>query len=312
MVETVEHLKWFSKATCIPDCILDSFRKENLWSVTVFWVPVLQYRGQVPDSTGFNSKFLLFNFLVCGCILMVSIVGPRFFPKKGKPESYKITALCGAVCSECSYFLEGHCPSCPEGDPELQDQCSIFECALKKGVTCTACDTFLECTIFIRERENCPFEKEFFPLQIGMGYVIYEKDPEKSIHLFRDHVNRGESGLLVFRQFPEQVKAKHQLENVASIWLSTAEGEENWIDPCNLSKLNHYVCKFLENTSFSVILFEGFEYIMVRNSFLNALKFLQSLMDEIILGRSRLVLTINPEAFSKRELALIRRELIEL
>ncbi|MGC1120222.1 MAG: DUF835 domain-containing protein [Candidatus Methanofastidiosia archaeon] len=150
------------------------------------------------------------------------------------------------------------------------------------------------------------------PLELGLGYVVYEKIPDMSIHLFQLHVDQGEKGLLVSRKFPEHTKSRHNLSNVEYVWLSTAEGENNWIDPCNLSKLHHVITDFIRNASVSIIFLEGFEYLMVRNSFLTALKFVQSIMDEVVLHQSHLILSINPDAFSKAELALIRRELVEL
>jgi hypothetical protein len=149
-------------------------------------------------------------------------------------------------------------------------------------------------------------------LELGLGYVVYEKIPDTSIQLFQQHVDQGERGLLVSRKFPEHTKSKHNLSNVEYVWLSTAEGESNWIDPCNLSKLHHVITDFIRNAPVSIILLEGFEYLMVRNSFLTALKFVQSIMDEVVLHQSHLILSINPDAFSKAELALIRRELVEL
>ncbi|MBU7014756.1 MAG: DUF835 domain-containing protein [Theionarchaea archaeon] len=150
------------------------------------------------------------------------------------------------------------------------------------------------------------------PLELGLGYVVYEKTPDTSIQRFQVHVEQGEKGLLVSRKFPKHTTSKHNLDNVECVWLSTAEGEENWIDPCNLSKLHHVMTDFIRNAPVSIVFFEGFEYLMVRNSFLTALKFVQSIMDEVVLHQSHLILSINPDAFSKAELALIRRELLEL
>jgi len=280
---------------------------KSTWGVAAVVIPVhLQYSKDI--NTFFDSHFLFLCSIVLG---LGSIVGSKFFTKKEESKT-RITARCGAVCSDCSYFVEGDCPSCPEGDPALQERCAIFKCAREKGITCHVCDELLRCKIFAQEREACPFEEEYFPLETGLGYVVYEKTPEQSIQLFKDYVNRGEFGLVVSRQYPEQMKTKHSIKNVATVWLSTAEGENNWIDPCNLSKLHHVIADFIRHAPVSTVLFEGLEYLMVRNSFLTALKFVQSLMDEITLKRSRLLLSINPDAFEKKELALIRRELIEL
>lgn len=245
-----------------------------------------------------------------GIVMISSFVGHKFFTKKER-ELGEITARCGAMCSECSYFREAVCPSCPEGDLKLRESCPIFLCSLDKGISCSACEALLRCETFALKRGSCPFEKHF-PLEWGMGYVIYEKNPEKSIELFKDCITRGEFGIVVSRQYPEQMKARHNLKKVQTIWLSTADDQDNWIDPCNLSKLHHVITDFIRNAPVSTVLFEGFEYLMVRNSFLTALKFVQSVMDEIILRKSRLLLSINADAFDTKELALIRRELVVL
>jgi hypothetical protein len=181
---------------------------------------------------------------------------------------------------------------------------------------------FVKCGLWIAAFVGSPFLKKDAVckspadtealLELGLGYVVYEKIPDTSIQLFQQHVDHGEKGLLVSRKFPEHTKSKHNLSNVEYVWLSTAEGESNWIDPCNLSKLHHIITDFIRNAPVSIILLEGFEYLMVRNSFLTALKFVQSIMDEVVLHQSHLILSINPDAFSKAELALIRRELVEL
>lgn len=266
----------------------------------------------IPLAAGLDSfSDVLFIVASYSVVWGVAIVGHKLFDKKGRTES-TLSACCGAVCSECSFFLDNMCPSCPEGDFDTQKACEIFTCARRKGTTCHACDKRMRCDIFRDERENCPFEKELPLLHTGLGYVVYEKNPQKSIELFKDYVCRGEFGLMVSRKFPDQTQARFDLQNVAHVWLSTAEGSDNWIDPCNLSKLHHMITDFIRNAPISVVLFEGFEYLMVRNSFLTALKFVQSLMDEVVLNRSRMILSINSHAYSGKELALIRRELIEL
>ena len=257
----------------------------------------------------YTSSFHMYVTLSLLCT--AALVGHKLFDKRGK-ESTTLIAYCGALCSECSFFLDNMCPSCPEGDSTTRTMCEIFMCAQKKGITCHTCDKRMRCNIFRDERENCPFEKGLPLLQTGLGYVVYEKNPLKSIELFKDYVNRGEFGLMVSRKFPDQTRTRFDLQNVANVWLSTAEGSDNWIDPCNLSKLHHMITDFIRNAPVSVVLFEGFEYLMVRNSFFTALKFIQSLMDEVSLQRSRMILSINPLAYSGKELALIRRELIEL
>jgi hypothetical protein len=293
----------------------------SLVPVISFLIHLLRENGVSPMGVwgdGIPEKILSLSgsqwdttSLFCICMVLGSLVGSRLFSKKEKIDESAVVAWCGALCSQCSHYIEGECLSCPGGPPEIQETCSLFLCAHERGILCSECDVYDHCDLVIKERELCPFGRDFFPFRVGMGYVIYEKNPGTSAHIFRDYIIRGDRGLLVSRRYPDQFLSRYNLEDVAAVWLSTAEGEEKWIDPCNLSKLHYVICDFIKTNPPSMILFEGFEYLMVRNSFMSALKFVQSLMDEIVLSRSKLLLTINPDAFEKKELALVRRELIE-
>jgi hypothetical protein len=263
---------------------------------------ILSLGGFQMDSNSFSGI----------CMIMGSLVGSKLFSKKEKREEPPLVAWCGALCSRCSHYREGRCLSCPAGPPEVQETCSLFLCACERGVICTECDDYDHCELVIKERELCPFGRDLFPFRMGRGHVIYEKNQETSAQFFRDYIMRGDKGLLVSRRYPDQFLSRYDLGDVETVWLSTAEGEEKWIDPCNLSKLHYVICDFIKSNPPSILLFEGFEYLMVRNSFMSALKFIQSLMDEIVLSRSKLLLTINPDAFEKKEIALVRRELMEV
>lgn len=253
----------------------------------------------------------LVMLMYIGLLVAVSTEAYELLNKK-EVKLPSSTAFCGAQCSQCSYFIQGLCPSCLKGDNDVRRTCKIFRCASRKRTICTECDELLDCKTFENEREKCPFGKDLFPLESGLGYVVYEKEPDKSIALFKDYTNRGEYGLLVSRQFPEQMQEKYNLKETSSVWLCTVEGQENWIDPCNLSKLHHVITTFIRRMPRSFVFFEGFEYLMVRNSFLSALKFVQSLMDEALMNKCYFILSINSDAFNSMQLALIRREFEEL
>jgi hypothetical protein len=56
------------------------------------------------------------------------------------------------------------------------------------------------------------------------------------------------------------------------------------------------------------VLLDGLEYLITENDFLKVIKFLHSLADAITTYRGRLLLSMNPEAFSAVELNIIKRE----
>ncbi|MBU7047720.1 MAG: hypothetical protein HXS54_14895, partial [Theionarchaea archaeon] len=153
-------------------CILSTI------SFLVYYAP--RRIAPFPGSAGF-----LYYHVLPVIVVAASLTGYKLFTRKEKEETNTLIARCGALCSECLYFCQGVCPSCPEGSPEIRESCPIFTCSSREAVTCYMCSEFMRCKTFSQERVNCPFEKELFPLQLGIGYVLYEKNAEKSIHLFK-------------------------------------------------------------------------------------------------------------------------------
>ncbi|MFQ5891356.1 MAG: DUF835 domain-containing protein, partial [Candidatus Methanofastidiosia archaeon] len=59
----------------------------------------------------------------------------------------------------------------------------------------------------------------------------------------------------------------------------------------------------------SIIILDGLEYLITYNGFYRTLKFLHILRDLVVIESSNLLVSLNPEVLSQRELVLIKREL---
>ncbi|MFQ5891878.1 MAG: DUF835 domain-containing protein, partial [Candidatus Methanofastidiosia archaeon] len=86
-------------------------------------------------------------------------------------------------------------------------------------------------------------------------------------------------------------------------------GMEESIDSQDLSKMNHIIGEFLKKAEDSVVLLEGIEYLITENDFERVLKNLHTLKDYVVLSNSRLIVSLNPNTLSERELSLLEREL---
>lgn len=114
-------------------------------------------------------------------------------------------------------------------------------------------------------------------------------------------------GLVVTRQFPNEVRKKHYLQTTPVIWLSTVSGADN-LDPAKLSVLTDRLVNFMERSQNGVILVDGIEYLVTSNDFQRVLKSVDRWTEVAMTTNSRLIISIDPRAFSQRELAMLERD----
>ncbi len=146
------------------------------------------------------------------------------------------------------------------------------------------------------------------------SYILKEKRYDKSIAIFSSMTRCGLSGLCMTVVHPDMLNEIYDLKECKGqfVWLSTAGGEENIINPSNLTAMHEETNKFIKNNKKSIILLLGLENIITLNGFERSLNFVNSIIDLIIINNSRLIITVNPEAMVPREISLIEKSLIEI
>ena len=233
------------------------------------------------------------------------------YPELHKQVSTK-DALCGALCSLCSSFHQGRCKSCSNEDEEKKTRCKVYVCALEKGVNCLKCNQVFTCELYREYREKCPCFDPFRYLPSGNSYRVESADYTLGRRIFRDQLIRGDFGLVVSREHPDIFFREWDLERIPLIWLSVTDENKWTINPQNLAKLTHTINNFVRRFPISCILFEGFEYLVVHNSFSAAMKAICSIDDEVVRCRSRFILSYDPRTLDKDMLAVMERELKSL
>lgn len=160
-------------------------------------------------------------------------------------------------------------------------------------------------------------------------YLVYDEKADAALTLFSDLVTtplrpdaeipgREESaaatlqflipsGLVVTREFPEGIRKRHNLQVTPIIWLTESPGERR-IAPTSLAVLTDTIIRFMESNPNSIVIIEGIEYIVTYNEFRKVLRSLDSLNETAWLTKGRLLLAVNPNAFDKRDLALLERD----
>ena len=113
-------------------------------------------------------------------------------------------------------------------------------------------------------------------------------------------------GLIVTRQFPNEVRKKHYIQTTPIIWLSTVQGKDN-MDPAKLALLTDYLVNFMESSKNGVVLVEGVEYLLISNDFQRLLRAVDTWTESAMTSRSRLIVSVDRKAFDSKELALLER-----
>ncbi len=152
-------------------------------------------------------------------------------------------------------------------------------------------------------------------LETGATYLIKEAKPYLSTKLFQRTVQSGLAGLTITRIYPDKLEEDYEIEKegVKSIWLSRSIGD-NVIDPVKIGPLAMEIANFIEENSPSIILLEGVEYLMLINGFDVVHRFIEYLHERIVNSNSIFIVSISPNAFEEREMALLERnkEIIDM
>ncbi|MBU1158994.1 MAG: DUF835 domain-containing protein [Candidatus Thermoplasmatota archaeon] len=114
-------------------------------------------------------------------------------------------------------------------------------------------------------------------------------------------------GIIVTREFPDNIRERFNIQVTPIIWLTETTGERR-IAPTSLAVLTDTLIRFMESNPNSIILLEGIEYLVTFNEFKKVLKHLDSLNETTWISKARTIMTLNPRAFDDKELAMIERD----
>ena len=147
-----------------------------------------------------------------------------------------------------------------------------------------------------------------YKIEGGLTYLIKEEHPKLSYEVAADASRHGWRGLCITREFPEDVKKKFDLPNVAFFWLTMDETMDYAMPPTDLARIYTYAKQFLSDGDKGFVLLSGIEYLTSQNTFGNVLKFIQLMNDKVAVNHSALLVSLSPLAIEPRELKLLERE----
>ncbi len=152
-----------------------------------------------------------------------------------------------------------------------------------------------------------------FSLAGNRTYLSKDGRGERAYEVFADLVHHGKEGLLITRRQPADLRQRYHLQRTPILWLTLNSFKgETCLAPTEVPRLHVAVGEFLERAKSSVVLLDGLEYLVTNNTFPTALKLVQLLSDKVMLHDSRLLVTLAPEGFEPKELALLERDMEHL
>jgi PAS domain S-box-containing protein len=167
----------------------------------------------------------------------------------------------------------------------------------------------------IREREQAEQKIKNLELSVlhrlfkqGKGYLLVEEKPDTCFKLFNKLIEYGFKGMLISRIHPSHIQEEYNIKDLPLIWLTQVR-EENCIEPTNITQLSIAVKGFAEKGVEGVILLEGLEYLIVQNGFEVVLRFVQTMVDIVMISKCRLIISFDARTLGEVELHRLEREL---
>ncbi|TLZ71498.1 MAG: DUF835 domain-containing protein [Methanobacteriota archaeon] len=147
-----------------------------------------------------------------------------------------------------------------------------------------------------------------FELRRGLTYLVLEETPAHSFDIFRDLVTHGAQGLCITRKPPKMVTQEYGLEKTPILWLSRVANQKNCVRPSPPENVAMAVEHFISVGQDSVVLLDGFEYLVAHNDFPSILALVHDLNENVSIQDSILLIPLDPRALNEREFALVKRE----
>lgn len=117
-------------------------------------------------------------------------------------------------------------------------------------------------------------------------------------------------GLCFSTRSPEEIRMTYTLQTTPIFWISN-HGTDR-VSPSDLELIADMIGSFLKKSKSPIVLLDGIEYLITINGFIPVFKMLRDIQEWTILNRAVFLLSVNPVALEKKEMALIERNMSDL
>ena len=214
---------------------------------------------------------------------------------------------CGSLFHESCAEVAQHCTSCgsalveiePEG-PVMKDvQCptcgemnSIEDDVDPLKAKCAACGVILE------------------KLDDGYNYLVVSNEHKTAFEMFVSMMKSGCTGLSISTTFPDKLKKEHDMAQAEVVWLTdTSVADKKTINPHRLEfEMMRMYASFVKGNPKSVIILDGFEYLVVENGFDKVFKFIKKINDLSSVNSATLFVPIGTDSLEPDQLGTLKKE----
>jgi hypothetical protein len=141
----------------------------------------------------------------------------------------------------------------------------------------------------------------------GSIYLIPATNPDSYFELFVREIHAGRHGICITRTMPGALRKKHEIGDTPILWLSHHSSPES-IDPFRLELIASTLQDQMKRSPNLIIWVDGIEYLVTQNGFMNVLKWIQRMRDQMAVHEASMVVALDPQAFDSKELTLLSRE----
>ena len=145
----------------------------------------------------------------------------------------------------------------------------------------------------------------------GNAYIIEGSSATRALTIMNGLTSDGTRGMCILRSFPGNFQGAIN-ECITPYWLTKHEsgGRDDGLyptfSPSEMAKIVTETKKFMMEEESRVVLLEGIEYLIVQNDLNGVLKFLQALVDQVVITKSVLLLAVYPAAMDDRALSNLK------
>src|SRR5919201_2152098 len=283
-----------------------------IMTIVTIWFSTPTVESTNPTIITFESYFLFVNGVAVAALILYAPYRFVFYLRETKPDpeirrdvAMIIFGISGFAIAELLFEIV--LPTY-YGTIDLRAPGFILEMGLIGLIAYGVRGRSFLQELIIPEAEADLLTKPTYSLDRGVTYVVLERDAGLAFEIFKDLVTHGAQGLCITRRAPKAVMAEYGLERTPVLWLSRVATEKNAVRPSPPENVAMSIEHFIEASERSVVLLDGFEYLVAHNEFGSVLALLHDLNESVAIRESILLVPFDPSVFNEREIALIRRE----
>ncbi len=142
----------------------------------------------------------------------------------------------------------------------------------------------------------------------GRSYLIESSETPVVYHLLKQILKDDPRGLYIFSRInPERVRREYKVTGGEVYWLTARESHAQRTVPPNLESLTWRLEEIIREEN--IVLLDGLEYLISTSGFEAAIQFIRHMVDSVSETGCTLLLPVNPDAFEKKQLSLLEREM---